>query len=106
MSPTSAPDRESPSVDGQGADAKQIYVYSRRRTVQDEHAGGWSFSIEVCDAANVRQYQAGEDVEKRCLAGTCPILTPGEFAVERIGKVLAVGLAKRGRAASVDTTAA
>jgi hypothetical protein len=54
----------------------------------------------------VRQYPAGEDVGKQCLAGTCAIPTPREFTVERIGEVLAVGMAERGRAASIDTTAA
>jgi len=37
---------------------------------------------------------------------TCAIPTPRKFAVERIGEVLAVGVAKRGRAASVNATAA
>lgn len=73
--------------------------------MQGGHAGGWRFAIGMRDAAKVRPYQAGEDVEKQCLAGTCAIPAPREFAVERIGEVLAVGVAERGRAASVDTTA-
>ena len=74
--------------------------------MQVEYAEGWRFTIAMRDAAKVRQYQAGEDVENQCLAGTRTIPTPREFAVERIGEILAVSLAKRGRAASVDTTAA
>ena len=81
-------------------------TFSRRCSMQGGHAEGRRFTIGMRDAAKVRQYQAGEDVENRCLAGTCAIPTPREFAVECIGEVLAVGVAKRGRAASVDTTAA
>ena len=72
--------------------------------MQSGQAGRWRFTIRMRNAAQLRQYQAW--ILPQCLAGTCVISTPRELAVERIGKVLAVSVAKRGRAARVNTTAA
>lgn len=56
--------------------------------------------------AGAGQYQADEDCEKQCLARTCTIPAWREFAVGRIGDILTFRMAKRGRTASIDTTAA
>jgi len=100
------------AVDGKKTEPEPEQAYAQLRSQYASWACRamaihyWDARLGMHDAAWIRQYQTGEDVEKQCLAGTWATPAPCEFAVERIGEVLAVGVAKRGRAASVDTTAA